>query len=79
MRSMNLATDNLRTISNSTHGDGGQIDKARNKRHGVMIARLAHQKRVEDPVHAISWISFSEPGALLDTYGEGKQPLKGYS
>lgn len=73
MYSANLATNNLRTVSNSTRNVGGRANWGRKRTNGAMIARLAYQKRVEDAVRAIATASETEPGIHLDIYGDGDE------
>lgn len=76
MDSIELATDNLRTVSNPTHDLKGEARSSRNPRRGAMIARLVYQKRVEDAVNAVALAARSEPGTVVDVYGEGRDRAK---
>lgn len=71
MAEAQLATKNLRTISNFTHDLHGEPDFIRDPLRGVMIARLARQKRVEHTVRAMRLATQSQPGLALDVYGSG--------
>lgn len=67
-----LATSNLRTVSNFTSNLHGSPDAPRDPRKGAMIARLVHAKRVSDAVSAVHQASEIVPGITLDVYGDGK-------
>ncbi|WP_426937196.1 glycosyltransferase [Brevibacterium sp. LE-L] len=67
-----LASSNLRAVSNITSDLRGSPDAARDPRHGAMIARLVRAKRVSDAVSAIHQASEKVPGITLDVYGDGE-------
>lgn len=73
MAQAQLATSNLRTVSNFTSDLHGNPDAARAPKHGAMIARLVHAKRVSDAVKAVHQASKVVPGIALDIYGDGKE------
>lgn len=73
MEQSQLATSNLRTVSNFTHDLRGTSDTPRDPRRGAMIARLAYTKRVSDAVSAVHQASEAVPGITLDIYGDGDE------
>lgn len=76
LRSIELASDNLRTVSNPTHDLKGEADSIRNPLRGAMIARLVRQKRVDHAVKAVAVAARAEPGLTVDVYGEGRGRMK---
>lgn len=76
LRSIELASDNLRTVSNPTHDLKGQAYSIRNPLRGAMIARLVRQKRVDAAINAVAVAARAEPGLTVDIYGEGRGRAK---
>ena len=73
MAQSQLATSNLRTVSNFTSDLRGNPDAPRDPLQGAMIARLVHTKRVSDAIRAIHQASEMVPDITLDIYGDSKE------
>lgn len=70
MRTISLAGDNLRTVSNMYGGPFVERIVERPRARGVLVGRLVEQKRVAHAVRAMARLHRSSP-ATLDIYGTG--------
>lgn len=71
LRAANLAGDNLVAIPNSRDIDIPRAEAEPDPRHGVVVARLTGQKRLDHAIEAVALARESTPGLRLDVYGDG--------
>lgn len=72
LRAEGIASDNLVSLSNMSASEPVRKVKPRRRTSGVMLARLADQKRIDHAVEAVGLANRESGEAItLDIYGEG--------